>query len=640
MNTSMRSSRLAVQVKNVSRKQSSLPVVNKACPLSALSRDRASVPSRGSRQMSLSVSAVLMDPMPIVSSEVAMGEGDRRLQTQTTQIAKDTTTIRSLDWDRDRFDIEFGLQEGTTYNSFIIKGDKTALIDASHQKFKQLYMDALSGAVDPSSIDYIIVSHTEPDHSGLVQSVLELCPNATVIGSKVCITFLENLVHIPFERKIVKNGEKLDLGGGHELEFILAPNLHWPDTIFTYDHGTDMMFTCDAFGMHYCSEEVFDSDFEPLRGHFSFYYDCLMRPNAKSVLTAMRKAKELIPKTATICTGHGPLLKVHLPEILESYSSWSTEATAKLPVSCGVFYTEGYGYSDTLAEMLARGIAKTEVETETINMAALDTQELIEEIGRFNGVVLMSPPADSSTSAMVGTMVASVSKKQKLLIAESYGGNDEPVDSMAMDFAKQEVEMPVDPLKVTDTPSEITYQLFEESGTDLGQSLTLKQSIEKKKTGIDAGLAKALGKISGGLYVVTASKGTAKSAMIASWISQASFEPLGFTVAVAHDRAIEAFMQVGDTFVLNCLKEDDYKDLMKHFLKRFPPGADRFEGIDCHDGENGSPILNAGAAYMECKVVSRLEAVDHWIVYSEVTAGNVSGDTRTAVHSRKVGTYY
>ena len=111
--------------------------------------------------------------------------------------------------------------------------------------------------------------------------------------------------------------------------------------------------------------------------------------------------------------------------------------------------------------------------------------------------------------------------------------------------------------------------------------------------------------------------------MLASWVSQASFEPPGFTIAVAKDRAIESLMQVGDKFVLNTLEEGKYQPLMKHFLKRFKPGADRFAGVDTQTAENGSPILNDALAYLECKVVSRIECSDHWVVYSKVTAGRV-----------------
>jgi flavorubredoxin len=122
----------------------------------------------------------------------------KRLTIKVGDITTDTTTIRSLDWDRDRFDIEFGLQNGTTYNSYIIRGDKIALVDTSHEKFRQLYFDTLNGLIDPNTIDYLVISHTEPDHSGLVKDLLAIAPNITVVASKVAIQFLEDFVHQPF----------------------------------------------------------------------------------------------------------------------------------------------------------------------------------------------------------------------------------------------------------------------------------------------------------------------------------------------------------------------------------------------------------------------------------------------------------
>jgi flavin reductase (DIM6/NTAB) family NADH-FMN oxidoreductase RutF len=196
------------------------------------------------------------------------------------------------------------------------------------------------------------------------------------------------------------------------------------------------------------------------------------------------------------------------------------------------------------------------------------------------------------------------------------------------------------PILIKQTPTDNTYQLCEEAGTDMGQWLTRDRSIKQMKS-LNTDLDKALGRISSGLYIITAKKGIASSAMLASWVAQASIEPLGITIAVAKDRAIESLMHVGDRFVLNVLEEGNYQPLMKHFLKRFPPGADRFAGIKVYSASNGCPILADALAYLECEVVSRLEGDDHWIVYSTVDIGRISKtDALTAIHHRKVGNHY
>jgi len=576
------------------------------------------------------------------NSEIKFWEGtSKRMQTQVGVVGQDTTCIRSLDWDRDRFDIEFGLEKGTTYNSYVIQGtEKVALVDASHAKFKQLYIDALTGVVDPATIDYIVCSHTEPDHSGLIGDILELAPNAVVLGSKVGLAFLANLVQKPFKSQAVKGGDVIDLGGGHELKFIMAPNLHWPDSMFSYDPASRLMYTCDAFGSHYCTEEMFDTDLRAVMPHYRFYYECLMKPNARSVLTALRKCKSEGADFVAICNGHGPLLKFNVEELVADYQRWSEEALEKAMSNTAVFYTSDYGFSDRLSQSIARGLTKADVEVIMMDLNTADTQEIIEAVGRASGIVLLAPPTSGPAADALGAILGSIKSKQKLLIGESYGGMDEPVDTLAVKFASIGVEEVVPALRVRDSPTEATYQQFEESGTDLGQVLTKKETLKRMKSAMSSDVAKALGRVSGGLYVVTAAQGNARSAMVASWIAQASFEPLGFTVAIAKDRAIESLMQVGDTFVLNCLPEAGFEPLMKHFLTRFPPGADRFAGVEWAPAACGAPILKEAAAFMECKVVSRMEAADHWVVYSEVTDGKVFKDEKTATHRRKVASYY
>ena len=247
----------------------------------------------------------------------------------------DTTVIRSLDWDRDRFDIEFALENGTTYNSFLIRGEKTALVDTSHAKFRQIYLDTLLGLIDPADIDYLVISHTEPDHSGLVKDLLQLNPNIIVVAVKVAMQFLDGLIHQPYQQKLVKSGDRLDLGKGHELEFVAAPNLHWPDTMLTYDHLTQNLFTCDVFGMHYCDDQIYDEDLAILNSDYKTYYDCLMGPNARSVLAAIKRMGDL-PPIATIATGHGPLLKYNITELVGRYQDWS-QTQAKATTTAVVF---------------------------------------------------------------------------------------------------------------------------------------------------------------------------------------------------------------------------------------------------------------------------------------------------------------
>ncbi len=579
------------------------------------------------------------------------GAAASRLSLQCEPIAADTTAIRSLDWDRSRFDIEFGLRNGTTYNAFLVRGERTALVDTSHAKFRDTWLPLLEGLIEPTAIDHLIVSHTEPDHSGLIGDLIDRHPDIEIVGSKVAIQFLQDQVHRPFRSRAVKSGDELDLGVhpdsgvGHRFSFLSAPNLHWPDTIFSFDHGTGILYTCDAFGLHYCSDDLFDVDPGAIAPDFRFYYDCLMAPNARSVLQALKRMEGL-PEITTIAVGHGPLLREHLPLWMDDYRDWSSQRSAG-EAYAAVCYLSQYGFCDRLSQAIARGVGKASGQVQLVDLRATDPQELAALIGEASAVVVPTWPAspDADLQTAIGTLLAALHPKQWVGCYDAFGGNDEPIDTLAGQLRNLGQKWAFDPLRIRQVPNGADYQRCEEAGTDLGQLLTKEKTIAAMKA-IDGDLDKALGRLSGGLYIVTARQdddaGSRSSAMVASWVSQASFDPPGLTVAVAKDRAIEALMQVDDRFVLNVLRDDNHQPLLRHFLRRFPPGADRFAGVSVLEGvAAGGPVLGDALAYLGCRVTQRMEGPDHWIIYAVVEEGNVADtNAATAVHHRKVGNHY
>ena len=500
-------------------------------------------------------------------------------------------------------------------------------------------MDTITGLIDVNQIDYLIISHTEPDHSGLVKNILKLAPDITVVGAKVAIQFLENMVHQPFNSMVVKSGQKLDLGNGHELEFVSAPNLHWPDTIFTFDYKTSTLFTCDVFGMHNCDDRTYDENFNTIESDFKYYYDCLMGPNARSVLSALKRIKKL--QIETVATGHGPLLKHSISEWLGRYQDWSTEKTKKETL-VALFYTEDYGYSEELIRAVAHGSDKTDVVVELVDINNTELQEIREIVSQAAGLVIgMVPQSLDMAQIALNTILATVHNKQAIGLLESGGGEDEPIYPLRNKFQELGLTEVFTPILIKETPNQTIEQLCDEAGTDMGQWLNRDKTIKQIKS-IDNELEKSLGRISTGLYIITAKKAEVQSAMLASWVTQASLKPLGVAIAVAKDRAIESLLHVGDSFVLNVLEEGKYQGLMKHFLKRFPPGADRFAGVKTYPARtNESPILADALAYMECEITSRMDCGDHWVIYSTVHTGRVAEvNALTAVHHRKIGNHY
>ena len=171
-----------------------------------------------------------------------------------------------LDRDLRVFDIIMETEFGTTYNSYVVKGtEKTALIETAKAKFCEEYLEKVKAVTEIDKIDYLIVDHTEPDHAGSAEKLLELNPEIEVIGTTGALNFLSQIMNKPFKSRAVKDGEELDLGG-KTLRFLVVPNLHWPDTMYTYLPEDKVLFTCDSFGSHYCCEGILRSKVENEEG--------------------------------------------------------------------------------------------------------------------------------------------------------------------------------------------------------------------------------------------------------------------------------------------------------------------------------------------------------------------------------------
>jgi len=237
-------------------------------------------------------------------------------------INEDVKWIGVLDRDIVTFDVVMETKYGTTYNSFFIDAEKKTIVDTSKEKFWDVYLDKIKQVTDPAEIEYIIVNHTEPDHSGNLRKLLEIAPKATVVGSGNAIRYLKDLMMPDFPHMIVKDGNTLDLGN-KTLRFMSAPNLHWPDTIYTYLIEDRILFTCDSFGCHYCHEEMYDNRVGDFNEAFDYYFRVILRPFSKFMLKAIDKIRPL--EIDMILPGHGPLLMTRWQEYVDKSEKYARE---------------------------------------------------------------------------------------------------------------------------------------------------------------------------------------------------------------------------------------------------------------------------------------------------------------------------
>jgi flavorubredoxin/flavin reductase (DIM6/NTAB) family NADH-FMN oxidoreductase RutF len=559
---------------------------------------------------------------------------------QVLPIGTDTTVMRSRSWTRLRFEIEYALAKGTTANSYLIQGDKTALIDPPGETFTQIFLEALQKRFDVKNLDYVILGHVNPNRAATLKTLLEIAPQITFVCSNPGAINLRGALENPELQILVMRGEEtLDLGKGHNLQFVPTPNPRYPDELCTYDPQTEILYSDKLFGAHISGDQVFDEGWEIINEDRRYYFDCLMAPHARQVETALDKLSDL--PVRLYATGHGPLVRYGLIQLTKAYREWSQQQTSS-DTTVALIYASAYGNTATLAQAIAHGITKAGVNVESINCEFAEPAEIQAAVEKAAGFVIGSPTlgghAPTPIQTALGVVLSTAANNKLAGVFGSYGWSGEAVDLIESRLKDAGYRFGFDTIRVKFKPTDVTLQTCEEAGTDFAQALKKAVKVRAPRQPATT-VEQAVGRIVGSLCVVTAKHGEVSSGMLASWVTQASFSPPGLTIAVAKDRAMEPLTHTGNQFVLNILAEG--KELRKHFMKSFAPGQDRFAGIETQEAQNGSLILTGALSYLECTVQTRMEAGDHWLVYATVEDGKVlNQDDVTAVHHRKSGNYY
>lgn len=318
-------------------------------------------------------------------------------QSEILQVSEDVNWIGVLDRELVTFDIVMETKYGTTYNSYFIDAEKKAVIDTVKEKYWPEFKEKLKSLTDPSQIEYIVCNHTEPDHSGSLKHLLELAPNATVVGSGQALSYLGEMVDSPFTSLRVKDGDILDLGN-KKLRVIGAPNLHWPDSIYTYLEEDGLLFTCDSFGAHYADERMFDDQVDDYSDSFSYYFDVILKPYSKFMLKAIEKIRSL--PLEVVCPGHGPILRSGWKEKIDITAQKAKHYLDETSRDNRVLvaYISAYGYTREMAEHIAVGLRKTAyTSVDLLDIEHMLLGDLEEHVVRADGILVGSPTINQNT---------------------------------------------------------------------------------------------------------------------------------------------------------------------------------------------------------------------------------------------------
>lgn len=378
------------------------------------------------------------------------------------------------------FDIVMKTDSGTSYNSFLVKGEeKTALIEASHDEFLDSYLDNIRQVCDPAQIDYIVLNHNEPDHSGALAGLLRHMPKAKVVASAVGSTYLKNITNLPLDILKVKDGDTLDLGG-KTLQFVAAPFLHWPDSMFTYVPEDKVVFTCDFLGCHYCEPYIFDHCIAYPKAYdtaLKLYYDAIFGPFAPYVVKGLQKLSAL--DFDMVCTSHGPVLTREedgrLGEVLRKYQEWSAPSAKEHPV-VPVFYCSAYSNTKQMAESIREGVLSVlpQAEVSCWDIIEHDMADLHKKLNESTAFAVGTPTINRDAVPPVWMLLAGVDAincgKKPCAVFGSYGWSGEGIPNVKQRLESLKMNV-VGECKVQFVPTAEDLEQAKELGAQLARSI-------------------------------------------------------------------------------------------------------------------------------------------------------------------------
>ncbi|MEY4760083.1 MAG: putative diflavin flavoprotein 6 [Cyanobacteriota bacterium] len=576
--------------------------------------------------------------------------------------------LKGLSPTRLRFEVEYGLERGTTANSFLFAA-VPLLVHPPGASFAEPFLAQLAELVPADAALKVVVGDVNPNRVALLRQLACRWPHTMLVSSNAGAKLLEELWDQQKPGKpgdapaaagpplppidVVKQEASRQLSDGHVVRLIPTPTPRWPGSLMAFEETTGLLMSGKFFAAHLCSESFAEANRNSTEEDRRYFYDCLMAPMARQVESVVERLEEL--DIRTIAPGHGPAISESWRSLLNDYHRWgANQERARLSVA--LLFASAYGNTAAIADALAQGVGRTGVRVESINCEFTPPEQLLAAIRSCDAILIGSPTlgghAPTPIVSALGTVLAEGERSKPVGVFGSFGWSGEALDLLESKLRDGGFRFAFEPIKVKFSPDAATLKAIEETGTGLGRQL-LNDQRKSQRRSASGGLSEsrsnpsiqALGRVVGSLCVLTTCKGEGPNrlsgAMVASWVSQASFSPPGFTVAVAKDRAVEALLHIGDHLVLNVLAAGRETGPMKQFLQPFAPGADRFAGLELAATPGGQPILPEALAWLEATVQQRMECGDHWLLYAQVSQGGVlDGTATTAVHQRRSGANY
>jgi len=374
-------------------------------------------------------------------------------------IKNNVSWVGKIDWELRKFHgDEYSTHRGSSYNSYLVREEKVALIDTVWGPFDTEFVENLARVISLESIDYVIANHAENDHSGALPQLMRHIPETPIYCTKNGAKTLKGLYHRDWNFQVVKTGDRLSLGD-KELIFVEAPMLHWPDSMFTYLTGDEILFSNDAFGQHYASEFMFNDrvDRFELYSEAIKYYANILTPFSPMVI---RKIKEVLGfelPLDMICTSHGIIWRDNPVQIVEKYLQWADNYQEN---QITLLYDTMWESTRVMAEQIAAGIREADdaVTVRLYNLAKTDKNDVITEIFRSKAVLVGSSTINNGILVSVAALLEEIKglkfRMKKAGAFGSYGWSGEAVKIISERLTESGFELVDSGLRLTWAPDE------------------------------------------------------------------------------------------------------------------------------------------------------------------------------------------
>ena len=366
-------------------------------------------------------------------------------------------------------------EEGISYNSYLVKGTKTALIDLCKDIYQADYLAALKTLIDPGRIDYLVVNHMEPDHSGALRAFRQMAPQAVILTTQKAVKMLDDFFGIKEPVRVVIDGETLDLGS-HSLQFITAPMVHWPETMMTFETTTGTLFSCDAFGgFGRLTGGIFDSDYSNLEFYEKEslrYYANIVAAFSKPVLNAGEKLAGLT--ISTVVPSHGLVWRKDPARIINLYVQWSQYGKGNAQKGITLLHGSMYGNTDRLSAGVQKGLEATGVPLEVFDVTQTHVSYILPALWVNKGVVIGAPTYEGSLFPTMAQVLLMAEFKRifhkEAIYFGSYGWGGGATRYLNTQFEKLKWQL-VDTLEFAGEPKAETLVEAEAFGRRFGERI-------------------------------------------------------------------------------------------------------------------------------------------------------------------------